>query len=104
MRPFKHYFNIIVEFFRGSAPAPQRKTPSMLDKQILEQVFAEARFLQESYQVDVRELAAGEEAGPPRPAGDFDIPGFEPTDAAESSAKAQEQQAAPVTATQADSD
>jgi hypothetical protein len=40
----------------------------------LEQALSEARFLRSQFAVEVRELEAGEEAGMPRPAGDFELP------------------------------
>jgi hypothetical protein len=74
MKPLQLFFNKILGFWKHKWRVAPQDIPKLLDKQSLEQVMREAQMLKASYHVEVRELAPGEEAGPPRPAGDFPHP------------------------------
>ncbi len=74
MGRLRHFYNKILALFGSRKPSRPEDIPQLLGKTALEQALSEARFLRGQFAVDVRDLEPGEEAGMPRPAGDFDIP------------------------------
>ena len=76
MRRLQHFFNKILVLAGLKQPDAPKTITEILDKASLEQVLAEARFLNGQFQVEVHSLAEGEEAGAPRPAADIP-PGYD---------------------------
>lgn len=74
MGRLRRFYNKILAFLGPRKAARPEDIPHLLDKTSLEQALSEARFLRSQFAVEVRELEAGEEAGMPRPAGDFELP------------------------------
>ncbi len=68
------FYNKILALLGVRKASRPEDIPSLLDKTSLEQALSEAHFLRSRFAVDVRDLEPGEEAGMPRPAGDFELP------------------------------
>jgi hypothetical protein len=70
MRRLRLFFNQILMFLGLRRPLRPEDIPHVLNQETLSKVMEEARFLRSQHQVDVQNLAPGEEPGPPKPVGE----------------------------------